>query len=124
VDRQLLHCTSSGYKTTFIKIDCVGTLRLNRKSIPKVVKEKKLRKVKIIAQHSGPMPVLKCCDKKITMMSTYGDEVRKVKTKQEEEKENLVSILDCSQNIVKILRRVGWYTPLIMTGSNSDDRIY
>jgi hypothetical protein len=38
-----------------MKIDCVGTLHLNRKYIQKIVKEKKLRKGKIIAQHSGPM---------------------------------------------------------------------
>jgi hypothetical protein len=44
--------------------DCVGTLRWNRKSVTKEVQEKKLRKGKIIPRHSGPISVLKWCDKK------------------------------------------------------------
>jgi len=39
--------------------DCVGTLKLNRKNIPKKVKDKKLKKGKIIATHSGPVRVIK-----------------------------------------------------------------
>ena len=52
--------------------DCVGTFNLNRKNVPKEVKDKKLKKVEIIAWHSGPVTVLKWCDKRsITMVSTY-----------------------------------------------------
>jgi hypothetical protein len=51
-------------KLKCMQTDCVGTLRLNRKSVPKIVKDKKLRKGKIIAQHAGPMSVLNWCDKK------------------------------------------------------------
>lgn len=42
----------------------------------KIAKEKKLWKEEIIAQHSGPVSVLKWSDKKdVTMISTYhGDE--------------------------------------------------
>ena len=32
--------------------DCVGTLKLNRKDVPKEVKDKKLEKGEIIARHS------------------------------------------------------------------------
>jgi hypothetical protein len=55
-----------------MKADCVGTLRLNRKVIPKIAKEKP-RKGKVIAQHSASVSVLKWCDKKkrVTMISTY-----------------------------------------------------
>ena len=44
--------------------DCVGTLKLNRKDVPKEVKDKKLEKGEIIARHSGPVTVLKCVTKK------------------------------------------------------------
>jgi len=42
--------------------DCVGTRKLNRKNIPKEVKDKKLEKGEIIARHLGPVTVLKWCD--------------------------------------------------------------
>jgi len=52
--------------------DCAGTLKLNRKNIPKEVKYKKLEKGEIIARHSGPVTVLKWLDKRnVTMVSTY-----------------------------------------------------
>jgi len=52
--------------------DCVGTLKLNRKNVPKEVKDKKLERGEIIARHSGPVTVLKWCDKRnVTMVSTY-----------------------------------------------------
>ena len=52
--------------------DCAGTLKLNRKNIPKEMKDKKLEKVEIIARYSGPVTVLKWRDKRnVTMVSTY-----------------------------------------------------
>jgi len=52
-----------------LKTDCVGTLRLSRKDIPQRVKEKKLKKGEPVAQHSGPVSVLKWKDKKeVTMI--------------------------------------------------------
>jgi len=52
--------------------DCVGTLKLNRKNVPKEVKEKKLKKEEIRARHSGPVKVLKWRDKiNVTGVSTY-----------------------------------------------------
>ena len=52
--------------------DCVCTLKLNRKNVPKEVKNKKLEKGEIIARYSGPVTVLKWRDKRnITMVSTY-----------------------------------------------------
>jgi len=44
--------------------DCVGTLKLNRKKVPKEVKDKKLGKGEIIARYSGPVTILKWCDKR------------------------------------------------------------
>lgn len=41
-------------KLKFMITDCVGTLHLNRKHIPKILKEKKPRKEEIIVLHSGP----------------------------------------------------------------------
>ena len=58
-----------------LKTDCVGTLRLSRKDVPERVKEKKLKKGELVAQHSGPVSVLKWKDKKqVTMISTYHGE--------------------------------------------------
>ena len=52
--------------------DCVGTLKLNRKNVPKEVKDKKLEKEETIARYSGPVTVLKWRDERnITMVSTY-----------------------------------------------------
>jgi len=61
-----------------LKTDCVGTLHLSRKDVPLRVKEKKLKKGELVAQHSGPVYVLKWKDKKdVTMISTYhGQETR------------------------------------------------
>jgi len=70
-----------------LKTDCVGTLRLSRKDIPQKVKEKKLKK-ELVAQHSGPVSVLKWKDKKeVTMISTYhGEETRMKLTECRQEK--------------------------------------
>ena len=52
--------------------DCVGTLKLNRRNVPKEVKDKKLEKGEIIARHSGPVTVLKWVEKRnVTMVSKY-----------------------------------------------------
>jgi len=52
--------------------DCVGTLKLNRKNIPKEVKDKKLKNREIIARHSGPVTVLQWREERnVTMVSTY-----------------------------------------------------
>ena len=52
-------------------IDCVGTLKLNRKNIPKEVTDK-LEKGEIIARHSGLVTVIKWRDKRnVTMVSTH-----------------------------------------------------
>jgi hypothetical protein len=44
--------------------DCVGTLMLDRKGVPITVKNANLKKGEIIAQHAGPITVLKWQDKK------------------------------------------------------------
>jgi hypothetical protein len=55
-----------------LNTDRVGTLHLNRKDVPKIVKAKRLKKGELIAQHSGPVSVLKWSDKKEeTVISTY-----------------------------------------------------
>lgn len=59
----------------------------------------------ILAKHSGPVSMLKWCDKKIngTMILTcHGDEMRNVKTKPEEEKEKPVSFLDYNPNMIGV----------------------
>jgi hypothetical protein len=47
-------------------------LALSRKDVQQRVKDKKLKKGELVAQHSGPVSVLKWKDKKdVTMISTY-----------------------------------------------------
>jgi hypothetical protein len=55
-------------------------LKLNRKNVPKKVKDTKLKKEEMIAQHSGPVFVIKWSDKKhVSMILTYrGDETQTV----------------------------------------------
>jgi hypothetical protein len=62
-----------------LNIDCVGTVRLSRKDVPKTVREKKLKKGEMIAQHFGPVSILKWHDKKdVAIISTYhGEETEK-----------------------------------------------
>ena len=83
------------------KTDCVGTLRLSRKDIPQTVKDMKLKKGELVAQHSGPVSVLKWKDKKdVTVISTYhGQETRIKLMKCRQEKQKPVSILDYNENM-------------------------
>ena len=53
------------------RTDCVGILRLNRKDVLKIIKNAKLKKGEMTAQHSGPVSVMKWQDKKLAMISTY-----------------------------------------------------
>ncbi|KAG8226629.1 hypothetical protein J437_LFUL005280 [Ladona fulva] len=46
--------------------DCVGTLRTNRKNVPKKVKDKQLKKGELAGQHCGPVSV-ENTDKKVDL---------------------------------------------------------
>jgi len=83
-----------------LKTNCVGTLRLSRKG----VEHKKLKKGEMVAQHSGPVSVLKWKDKKVvTMISNYhGQETRIKVMKCRQEKKKPVSVLDYKENVVGI----------------------
>jgi len=84
-----------------LKTDCVGTLRLSRKDVPQRVKDKKLKKGELVAQHSGPVSVLKWKDKReVTMISTYhGGETRMKLPNCRQEKQKPVSVLDYNENM-------------------------
>lgn len=50
----------------------VGTLHVNRKSVPPIVKDKKLKKGEHCGQHSGDVVIHACQDRKqVTTVSTY-----------------------------------------------------
>jgi len=60
-----------------LKSDFVGKLRLSRKDVPQRVKEKKLKKIEIVAQYSGQVSVLMWKDKiEMTLISSYNGEDR------------------------------------------------
>jgi hypothetical protein len=80
--------------------DCVGTLKLNRKNVPKEVKDKKLKKGEIIARHSGPVTVLKWCDKRsVTMVSTYHSADTQKVYKRGKETEKPLCVIDYNHNM-------------------------
>ena len=80
--------------------DCAGTLRLSRKNVPKEIKEKKLKKGEIIARHSGPVTVLKWCDKKnVTMLSTYHNDETKTVSKRGKEITKHFCVCDYNVNM-------------------------
>ena len=84
-----------------MKTDRVGTLHLSRKDVPQTVKEKKLKKGELVAQHSGLVSILTWKDKtEVTMISTYhGQETRMKLTKCRQEKQKPVSVLDYNKNM-------------------------
>ena len=88
-----------------LKTYCVGTLRLSRKDVPERVKEKKLEKGELVAQHSGPVSVLKWKDKKeVTMISTYhGEETRMNLTKYRRETQNLYQFSITTKTWVELI---------------------
>ena len=83
-----------------MKTDCVGTLRLSRKDVPQRVQDKKLKKGEMVAQHSGPVSVLKWKGKKDVTISTYhGQETRIKLMKCRQEKQKPVSVLVYNENM-------------------------
>jgi len=80
--------------------DCVGTLKLNRKGVPKKVKETKLKKGELIGQHAGPVSVIKWHDKKIvTTISTFHSDETRTVYKRGQNKEKPVSVCDYNQHM-------------------------
>jgi len=80
--------------------DCVGTLKLSRKNIPKEVKDKELEKGEIIARHSGPVTVLKWRDKRnVTVVSTYHSADTHMVSKKGQEIEKPLCMNDYNHNM-------------------------
>ena len=80
--------------------DCAGTLKLNRKNVPKEVKDKKLEKGEIIARHSGSVTVLKWCDKRnVTMVSTYHSADTQRVSDKGKETEKTLCMIDYNHNM-------------------------
>jgi len=101
LDGQFLQLISSGSKAKPLNTECVGTLQLNRKDISQTVKEKKLEKGRLTAQHSSPVPILKWSDKQdVAMISTYhGDKTGRKVRKWVQEKKKSVSVLHYNKNM-------------------------
>jgi len=73
---------------------------LNRKNIPKEVKDKKLEKVEIIARHLGPVTVLKWRDKRnVTMVSAYHNADTQKVCNKGKETEKPLCMIDNNHNI-------------------------
>ena len=85
---------------TLYATDCIGTLKPNRNNVPKQVKEKKLKRGEIFAQHSGPVMVMKWCDKKnVSMVSTYHDSRTKVVSKRGKDVKKPHCVIDYNTNM-------------------------
>ena len=75
-----------------ISTDCVGTLKLNRKNVPKEVKDKKLEK--------GPVTVPKWRDKRnVTMVSTYHSADTQRVSNKGKETEKPLCMIDYNHNM-------------------------
>jgi hypothetical protein len=75
--------------------DCVGTQKINRKGVPKAIKDAKLKKREIVAQYSGPVTVMKWRDKwKVVMISTFHNTECKTEAKLGKETKKLVCVID------------------------------
>jgi len=80
--------------------DCVGTLKLNRKNVPKEVKDKKLEKGESIARHLGPVTVLKWHDKRnVIMVSTYHNADTQRVSNKGKETEKPLCMIDYNHNM-------------------------
>ncbi|KAG8234258.1 hypothetical protein J437_LFUL016018 [Ladona fulva] len=88
------------YQNCQEKADCVGTLRTNRKNVPKKVKDKQLKKGELAGQHCGPVSVVKWKDKKVvTMISTFHGIETKTIIKRGNELIKPVSIIDYNKHM-------------------------
>lgn len=89
---KIKHCT-----------DCVGTVILDIKNVPKILKDKKLEKEEIIARYSCPFRALKWHDKRnITMASTYhGADTQRVRNKSKET-DKTVCVMEYNQKILGV----------------------
>jgi hypothetical protein len=84
------------------KTDC-GTLKLNHMDVPPKMKNSKLKKGEIVAQHVGPVSVTKLSDKKIvTMISTYHNHETRTVTIRGKETVKPISILDYNKSMTGI----------------------
>jgi hypothetical protein len=82
------------------KTDCAGTVKLTRKNMPPKVKNTKLKKGEIVAQHCGPVTVTKWCDKRIvTMISTYHSNETRTVTVRGKEVAKPVSVLEYNKSM-------------------------
>ncbi|XP_071057565.1 piggyBac transposable element-derived protein 4-like [Onthophagus taurus] len=80
--------------------DCVGTLRLNRKNTPPIIKKTKLQKGEIIAKHCEAITILKWMDKKpVTMISTHHGQETGCIIKRNREVSKPVSVIDYNKNM-------------------------
>ena len=84
--------------------DCVGTLRPNRKNVPPLVKDKKLKRGEHCAQHSGDVAVLMWQDKKrVTMISTYHkNDMRVVVNRANKTEIKPVVVCDYNKNMLGV----------------------
>jgi hypothetical protein len=79
--------------------DCIGTLRLNRKTVPQEVKSRKLKKGETVCQHSGPATVLKWCEKKfVSMFYIYHSDDKKTDTVRGNELQKPVTVICYNKN--------------------------
>jgi hypothetical protein len=103
VDGQLLQFPRFGSVPKVQKADCVGTLRANRKNVPPLVKNKKLKRGEHCCHQSGDVAVLVWQDKKrVTMISTYHKDKMRVIVKANKQETKPVVVCDYNKNMLGV----------------------
>jgi hypothetical protein len=101
VDGQLLQFPRFGSVSKVQKTDCVGTLHANRKNVPPLVKNKKLKR-EHCGQHSD-VAVLAWQDKKrVTMISTHHKDDMRVIVKANKQETKPVVVCDYNKNMLGV----------------------
>jgi hypothetical protein len=91
------------HDVTHTKQSCVGTLCANRKNVPPVVKNNKLKKGEHCGQHSGGVTALAWQDKKVSMIYTYHkDEMHATINKVNQEETKAVVVCNYSVDMLEV----------------------
>ena len=90
----------------FRQVYCCGTLRSNRKNVPKAVKDAKLKRGEAMFRRNGSSLVVKWCDKRAVTMITTIHEATHILTKKKDRHGNRILKPECIVEYTKYMSGV------------------